>query len=451
MNQDMTKDNVFKALLRFTVPLIISGLLQQLYYIVDSIIVGNLLGENALAAVGVSAPVTNVFIYIIIGLVSGYTILVSQYFGAKEYQKISRLSSSFFLFTIAAACIISIAGYAMKEELLVMLNTPEELLEASGLYLSIVFMGIPAVILYNLCASMLRGIGDSKTPLYAILLSTIINVVLDLVFIKIIPWGIKGVAVATVIAQIISGIYLMVHIHRQHPMLRLSFKRDYLDISLFIESIKLGAPRVVQSSVASVGSLMLQNIMNSFGVDVVTAITTAYKIDTLTILPIINISTAISIFVGQNIGANSMERAREGLRKGILIILAVSVVITSIFVLFGAELMKLFGVSDEIALLGQRFFTTMAVFYPVLGLENAFVGFLQGNKDVTFTAASNMLCLAIRVFLSFALASRLGFDIIAISEVSSWVLGAAIAYGRYKSNRWQKFSLTAAPIPNDCN
>lgn len=346
--------------------------------------------------------------------------------------------------------LMSIAGYAMKEELLVMLNTPKELLEASGLYLSIVFIGIPAVILYNLCASMLRGIGDSKTPLYAIIISTIINVVLDLTFIKVIPWGIKGVAVATVIAQIIAGVYLLVHIHRQHPMLRLSFKRDYLDITLFIESVKLGAPRVVQSSVASVGSLLLQNIMNSFGVDVVTAITTAYKIDTLTILPIINISTAISIFIGQNIGANNVERAREGLRKGILIILAVSVVITSIFVLFGAELMKLFGVSDEIALLGQRFFTTMAVFYPVLGLENAFVGFLQGNKDVTFTAASNMLCLTIRVFLSFALASRLGFDIIAISEVSSWVLGAAIAYGRYRSNRWQKFNLAVSPISNDC-
>jgi Na+-driven multidrug efflux pump len=221
-------------------------------------------------------------------------------------------------------------------------------------------------------------------------------------------------------------------------MMKISLRRDLIDISLFFESIKLGTPRVIQSSVASVGSLLLQSIMNSFGIDVVTAITTAYKIDTLTILPIINISSAISIFVGQNVGANNMDRAREGLKKGIVIILTVSVAITSIFVFSGEELMKLFGVSDEIAALGQRFFLTCAVFYPVLGLENAYVGFLQGNKDVAFTAASNMMSLAVRVFLSYTLAGRLGFDVIAISEMCSWVFGACICFIRYKSNRWQK-------------
>lgn len=440
MKQDMTKGNVFKALLHFTVPLIFSGLLQQLYYIADSIIVGNFLGENALAAVGVSAPVINVFIFVIIGLVSGYTILISQYYGAKEYNKISRLSSTFFLFIMVSAFIISIAGFILKENILNLLHTPLEILQSSSTYLSIVFIGVPALILYNLCSSMLRGIGDSKTPLYAIILSTTINIILDLVFINILFWGIKGAAIATVIAQSVSSLYLLVYIHKQHPLFKISFRRDFVDTALFLDSIKLGAPRVIQSSVASVGSLLLQNIMNSFGVDVVTAITTAYKIDTLTILPIINISSAISIFVGQNIGANNMERAKKGLKKGILIILTVSVIITSIFVFAGEELMKLFGVSDGIAALGQRFFLTCAVFYPLLGLENAYAGFLQGNKDVVFTSASNMLSLALRVFLSYALAGKLGFDVIAFSEACSWVLGAVICFSRYKSNRWQKSS-----------
>lgn len=437
MKYDMTKDNVFKALLYFTVPLIISGLLQQLYYIADSIIVGNYIGESALAAVGVSAPVINVFIFIIIGLVSGYTILISQYYGAEEYKKISRLSSTFFLFITASAFIISVIGFILKENILVLLHTPVEILQPASEYLSIVFIGIPSLILYNLCSSMLRGIGDSRTPLHAIILSTAINVILDLVFINVLFWGIKGAAVATVIAQLISSLYLLVYLHKQHPIFKISFRRDYIDTALFLDSIKLGMPKVIQSSVASVGSLLLQSIMNSFGVDVVTAITTAYKIDTLTILPIINISSAISIFVGQNIGANNMKRAREGLKKGILIILTVAVAITSIFVFAGEELMKLFGVSDEIAAIGQRFFLTMAIFYPVLGLENAFSGFLQGNKDVVFTSTSNMICLALRVILSYALAGKLGVDVIAISEVSSWVLGAVICFSRYKSNGWQ--------------
>lgn len=441
MRNDMTKGNVSKTLLYFTVPLILTGLLQQLYYITDSIIVGNFIGEAALAAVGVSSPILNVFIFIVTGLVSGYTILISQYYGAKEYKKVTKLTCTSFLFIMVSTCIISIFGFIFKESLLTLLHTPEEILRPSIEYLSIVFIGVPALVLYNLCSSMLRGIGDSKTPLYAIVLSTVVNIVLDLVFINIFFWGIKGAAIATIIAQIISSIFLLVYIYKNHPMFRISFHKSLIDTVLFFDSIKLSAPRVIQSSIASVGSLLLQNIMNSFGLDVVTAITTAYKIDTLTILPIINISVAISIFVGQNIGANNMARAKEGLKKGISIILIVSIAITTIVVLAGFQLMKAFGVSDAVAAIGQRFFFTCAIFYPILGLENAYTAFLQGNKDVVFTSASNMLSLALRVLLSYALAGRLGSDVIAISEMCSWVLGAVICFSRYKSNRWQKSNL----------
>jgi Na+-driven multidrug efflux pump len=184
----------------------------------------------------------------------------------------------------------------------------------------------------------------------------------------------------------------------------------------------------------------LQNIMNSFGIDVVTAITTAYKIDMLTILPLINISAAISIFVGQNVGANNIERAKEGLRKGIIIILTISICVTLIFVLAGKEMMKAFGVSDAVAAIGQRFFLICAIFYPVLGIEEAYGAFLQGNKDVIFISASRIISLAFRIVLSYALAGMLGSDVIAISEMCSWVLGAVLCFARYKSNRWQTLS-----------
>jgi Na+-driven multidrug efflux pump len=173
--------------------------------------------------------------------------------------------------------------------------------------------------------------------------------------------------------------------------------------------------------------------MNSFGTEVVTAVTTAYKIDTLTILPVINISSAISIFVGQNIGADNMPRAKEGLKKGIYIILAVSAVITSIVVFFGETLMGIFGVSNSVAALGQRFFRTCALFYPVMGIGNAYSGFLQGNRDVGFVSLSNILSLFLRVLLSYTLAGTLGFDIIAVAELSSWVFGAVLCFVRYKT------------------
>lgn len=444
MSNDMTKGNVFKTLLEFTIPLILTGLLQQLYYIADSVIVGNFIGEVQLAAVGVSATVLDVFIYVITGLVSGYTILISQYYGAKNHEKISRLTNTFFMFVMTAAFIIALLGFFFNKGILGLLHTPTEILQPSSEYLSIVFIGVPFLILYNLCSSMLRGMGDSKTPLYAIILSTVVNIVLDLIFINLLGWGIRGAAVATVIAQAIICVYLFVHIYEKYPMSRISFKKNLIDAPLFIESMKLGAPRVIQASIASIGSLLLQNIMNSFGVDVVTAVTTAYKIDTLTILPIINISVAISIYVGQNVGANDMDRAKEGLKKGIIIVLLVSVAITSMVVLFGKEFMKIFGVSDTVAALGQRFFNTCAVFYPVLGVGNAYAGFLQGNKDVVFTSMSHVVSLALRVLLSYALAEKLGFDVIAISEMCSWVLLAVIYYSRYRSNRWLKQNLPVA-------
>lgn len=437
MGNDMTKGTVFKTLLLFTVPLILTGLLQQLYYIADSIIVGNLIGEEALAAVGVSSPVLDIFIFTVTALVSGYTILVSQYYGSKDYEKVTKLSGTIFLFIMLSACMVSILGWFLKEDILTLLHTPEKILHSSSDYLGIVFIGIPFMVLYNLCGSMLRGIGNSKTPLYAVVLSTIINITLDLVFIKVFFWGIKGAAIATVIAQAISSIYLLGYIYREYPMFRISLQKKLISIPLFLESMSLSMPRVIQSCIGSVGALLLQNIMNSFGIDVVTAITTAYKIDTLTILPLINISIAISIFVGQNIGANNPERAKEGLRKGIIITLIISICITSIFVFAGEEMMKAFGVTDTVAAIGQRFFFICAIFYPVLGIEEAYAAFLQGNKDVAFASAIRIISLASRIVLSYALAGMLGPDVIAISEMCSWVLGAILCLVRYKSNRWQ--------------
>ncbi|MGI6357919.1 MAG: MATE family efflux transporter [Bacillota bacterium] len=440
MNRDMTKGDILRALAYFTIPLILSGLLQQCYHIADSLIVGNLLGEHALAAVGVSAPVLNVFIFVVTGLVSGYMILLSQYVGGKEDAKASRLSNTFFLFVLACAGLAAIAGFGLKGSILAALNTPAELLEPASGYLSIVFLGVPFLVLYNLYSSMLRAIGDSRTPLYSIIVSTIINVVLNVIFTQLLDWGIKGVAVATVVAQLFSSLFLLLFVHRHHPVFRLSFRRETLDLALLWECIRLGIPRIIQSSISSVGSLLLQNIRNSFGLDVVTAITTAYKIDSLTILPLVNISVAISVFVGQNVGANNLTRAREGLKRGIAMSLLVAVSITTVVVTFGGLFMQAFGVSDDVAALGQRFFRILALFYPILGLWNALAGFLQGNKDVAFTSFTHIGALAIRVFLSYALASRLGSDVIATSELCSWLVGASLCWLRYRSNRWLKLA-----------
>ncbi len=440
MGSDMTKDSVFKSLVRFTGPLILSGLLQQVYYITDSVIVGNYVGELGLAAVGVSSPIFYVSIYIISGLVSGYTILISHYYGAREYGKVSKLSNTFVLFIMITACILSAVGLVVKDSILLMLRTPAEVLQAGSEYLAITLVGVPLLVIYNLFGSMLRAIGDSKTPLYAIILSSVANIILDLVFINVFGLGVKGAAVATVIAQMAAGAYLGVHIYVRHPMFRFSLRSDQRDTALFYDSLRLGVPRVIQSSIASVGHLLLQNIMNSFGVNVVTAITTAYKIDALTMLPLVNISVAISIFAGQNLGAKNGARAEEGLKTGVRLTIAFAVLVTLFVVSFGEAMMKIFGVSDHVAAIGGRFFRTCAVFYPIFGLQNAYSGFLQGSKDVVFASACSLVALGVRVLSSYGLAGVLGSDVIAVSEICSWIVGAVICFVRYRSGRWKVLS-----------
>lgn len=440
MKNNMTEGNVFKALLYFTIPLIISGLLQQLYNIVDSLIVGNFVSEAALAAVGISAPISNIVIFITAGLVSGYTILLSQYFGAKEYEKITKLSSTIFTFVTLFVIIFSIIGFVFIDKILILLNTPIEIIKPSYDYLSVIFIGIPFLVIYNLLSAMLRGIGDSKTPLYSIMLSTTINIVLDLVFIKIFKWGINGAATATVIAQIASCIYLVISIYTKHPGLKIKVNKEHIRLKILDEVLRMSMPLIIQSTVRTFGSLFLQQIMNSFGVDVVTAITTAYKIDTLTILPLINISSAISIFVAQNIGANNMKRAKEGLKKGLIISLVLSISVTIIVVIGGWHFIKAFGVSDEVADIGQRFFYTLAFFYPVLGIHYSYNAFLQGNKDITFTSVISMVSLGIRLLMSYTLDGIIGSDIIGVSEIASWVFLAIVCYIRYRVKFYSKNS-----------
>ena len=325
-------------------------------------------------------------------------------------------------------------GIFLKQNILALLNTPAEILKPAGDYLAIVFCGLPLMVLYNFIrfhASIHWRQQDSAVCDCSVDRNQYSS---GPDFIGVLNWGIRGAAIATIISQAISCLYLFLSIYRDHPFFMIIFRKDQWDWRLFCEGFRLGLPRVLQSSVASIGSVLLQNIMNSFGVNVVTAIVTAYRIDSLTILPVLNMSAAISIFTGQNIGAHNMERAKEGMRKGITIILIVSVAITTFVVLAGRILMKAFGVSDEIAALGQHFFRICAIFYPVLGLQQAYLGFLQGNKDVIFAAVAGLLMLAVRVAMSYLLAGfgLPGIEVIALSEMAGWTLGTVICFVRYR-------------------
>ena len=427
-----------KELFWFALPLILSGLLQQLYNIVDSLIIGNVLGEEALAAAGASGPILNLFIYVCTGLVTGCTILVSHAWGAGERKKATAVAATFGLFLLAGSLALAGIGLCLHRGLLSLLHTPEALLAGASEYLSVVFLGIPFLALYNLAGALLRGTGNSRTPLVAIILASLVNVGLDLLLVWGLEWGIRGAAVATVIAQALSAFYLLWYLRQGKGGFYFTLSPRAASRACLAEGLKLSLPRVIQSGASSLGSLLLQSVMNSFGVDVVAAITTSYKVDSLAILPILNMSTAISVFTGQSIGAGDRQRALECLRRGRRLAVGVALCITVLLVFGGRFIVGLFGVPEEVMDLGQRFFWLLAAFYRVLACNESVGGFLQGVKDVAFPAVVNIAALWLRVALSYGLAGVLGSDVIALSEGASWVFALVCFTLRYRSGRWKR-------------
>lgn len=424
----MTKGNISKILFRFALPLIASSLLQQLYNIADSMIVGNFVGEHAVAAIGVSTSLIMFFTNIIIGFTTGISIYIAHLTGRNERQKTGEALRTSFLYLVPAAILMTAAGLGLIEQVLRLMRTDAGIFPETKAYLSIVFTGFPFVMIYNICSAILRGMGNSKTGMQAIVIATATNVLVDLLFVAGFGWGIQGAAWATVLAQLFSCLFvlqfLLRNVLRQFPCER-RFTLEALK-----EQTRLGIPCLVQSGIMSFGSIILQSIMNTLGVQAVTAITSAYRLDSLAMLPAISMASAVSTFTAQNMGAGFQDRVRDGYALGFRMMLGISVSIAFIVVLFGKPFILLFGVSREVALLGQQFLFMLSVFYPVFGLQNLFVGFLQGTGDVITPAVCNITGLGVRLLLAFLLVGPLGFASVPYSEGISWLVGAALCYLR---------------------
>ncbi len=432
LRQDMTRGPITRTLVLFSLPLALSGLLQQLYSWVDALIVGNVMGEGALAAIGATGTVSGLFISLVLGFSVGVSILISQAYGAGEREIIGQVTGAFTVLLGGLAILLAVAGIALTHPLLTLLGTPPDIIDAAGTYLRIAFLGIPALAIYNIYNAALRGIGDSRTPLLSIAVSAVANLVLDILLVKVIPLGVMGAAIATIISQWLMALFLMVYAPRKHPLLGYRFGRGMMDLPTLRRGMSLSVPTSVQSAIRSVGGLLLQNVMNSFGSTTVAAISTAYRIDTLILLPVMNIGSGVSTFVAQNKGAGDMNRANKGLRAGLVIALVTSLITTSVVVILGGTLMRLFGITEEAVTIGRDFLFFCAVFYPVFGVQHAIIGYLQGIGDVRFTAFASISSLALRIILSYAFAKIAGNRIIAYSEMVSWVYCLIICTMRYR-------------------
>ena len=310
-NTDLTEGKVWKVMVRFALPLLVGNLLQQFYNITDSIIVGQFLGKEALAAVSASFFIYYFIISLVIGVGSGTTVVISQLFGAKQYQKVQLAFSSFFIFMLVGGIILSIAGIIFAEPVFRLTNTPEEVIPQAVAYFRIYIGGTFLFVTFNSIISILRGVGESVRPMLFILITTVLNIAFDLLFILVFKWGIEGAARATVVSQGIGMCIALAYVNNTHPLLSIKKQDMLFDWKLFKESLKIGLPTSVQQCAIALGLIALLGIVNSFGTNTLTAYGAAGKIDTIITQAILTLSGALAAFCGQNIGAGRLDRVKR--------------------------------------------------------------------------------------------------------------------------------------------
>lgn len=414
--------SIANTLVRFSLPLILSGILQQLYNWVDAFIVGNVEGELALAAVGATGTVINFYIMIITGFTLGLAILFGQKFGGGEMEAIPQILSTFSVTLGISFIILAAVGAATTFPMLQLLDTTADTIEMASAYLQIIFAGIPFMAVYNVHSAAMRGIGDSRVPFLAILVSSAVNIVLDVVFVALWGWGVSGAAVATVSSQVAMTVFIIAYGTKKYPQFRFSFKKNPVNKASLLQGMHFGIPPMIQSGVTAFGSIILQNFMNGFGTGTVAAITTAYRIDTMALLPIINLGSGISTIVAQNYGAGKVKQTGKIFTVGTVLMTIVSIVLTALIVFTGGHLIALFGAGPGVVEIGQNFFYRLASFYLVFGIATAMRGYLEGLGDVVYSSITGIVSLVVRIILSYGLVAFFGNMVIAYAEAFAWIL-----------------------------
>ena len=438
-NTDLTEGKVWKVIVRFAVPLLVGNLLQQFYNITDSIIVGQFLGKEALAGVSASFFIYYFIISLVIGVGSGTTVVISQLFGAKQYQKVQLAFSSFFIFMLVGGIILSIAGIIFAEPVFRLTNTPEEVIPQAVAYFRIYIGGTFLFVTFNSIISILRGVGESVRPMLFILITTVLNIAFDLLFILVFKWGIEGAARATVVSQGIGMCIALAYVNNTHPLLSIKKQDMLFDWKLFKESLKIGLPTSVQQCAIALGLIALLGIVNSFGTNTLTAYGAAGKIDTIITQAVLTLSGALAAFCGQNIGAGRLDRVKKGVQFTMYTNIALGLLTFAAVYLFGNEMMRIFTKDIDVVAIGKEYLLIIGGFFIVHGALNVYNGALRGAGDTLFPMITSLVCLwLIRIPLAYYLSSWLGRNGIWWAIGISITIGLIVTFVYYKIGFWKR-------------
>ena len=423
MVRDMTSENPTKLILSFSIPLLIGNVFQQLYSMVDTIVVGRYLGVQALAAVGATGSLSFLVLGFINGITSGFSVLVAQSFGAGDEKRMRHFVAMSVYLGLIVSAVLTLSTILLTRDILNLMQTPEDIIDTSEVYIKIIFAGILATMFYNLLAGVLRALGDSKTPLYFLILSSILNIGLDLFFVINMKSGVPGVAYATVISQAVSAIACLFYMAVKFPILH--FHKEELKFSLLSAArlFQVGIPMALQFSITAIGTMVLQSAINGLGSTVVGAYTAASKAEQLAVQPMITFETTMATYVGQNLGAGRMDRIREGVKKCIMISCIFSILGSLLVVFCGGILVSLFitGEQPEVMAYARQYLNTIAIFFIPLGLIFIYRNTLQGMGDGFIPMMAGVVELGMRVFVAFVLAKQFGYTGICLAGPIAWI------------------------------
>ena len=423
MTNDMTKGNPLKIFIFFSIPLLIGNVFQQLYSMVDTIIVGRFVGVEALAAVGSTGSMFFLVNGMILGLTSGFGVLVAQKFGAKDEVAIKKAVASNIILTLVLTVFITIIALLVKNPLLRMMNTPDNIFNDASTYITIIFAGIITQALYNMAAGILRALGDSKTPLYFLMVSSIVNVILDLVFIINFKMGVSGAAYATNIAQGFSAVLCLIYSYKKSQVLRLKKEDFKVELSYYTKHLKVGVPMGLQFSVTAVGIIIVQSAINVFGSTVIASYTASSKVLQLVMQPATSFGVTIANYAGQNLGAGRFDRIKSGMKIMNKVSIITSLLAGLVLIFLGKYFVRLFieNPTAEIFTYSQLVFNYSAVFFIPLGFIFVYRNVLQGMGESFMPMMAGVLELIARSIVAFTLPKYIGFTGICLSDPVAWI------------------------------
>lgn len=433
-----TTGNPSRQLFKFAMPLLLGNLFQQFYNIVDSAVVGRLIGKDALGAVGASYPVIFAIISLIAGIAGGFTVVISQYFGAKQLEKVKATITTMYFFVFILGALAAILALCCSEEIFLLLDLPINLIDEATTYFDIYISGLVLFFGYAATTAILRGLGDSKTPLYFMIFSTLLNIALDLIFVYVLGLGVAGVAYATIVAQGVALVAIGFYVHHKNVHLRISWSTLRFDFAIFQKAIRIGLPSGIQMVAVSVGMVVISRLVNGFGTEVIAAYSVAMRIDSLAIMPAMAYSQAVATFTGQNVGAGLFSRVMKGYKTGLLQSLIVCMLMTIIVIFFGESLMRIFTMDTEIIRIGKEYLVIVSSFYALFVILFNSNGVLRGAGDTLIPMFITIVALwVVRIPVAYYLSDFWAEQGIWWSVPIGWAVGAVFSTLYFFSGKWK--------------